>query len=104
VDAQGELLRVPLSGRSIRLVSLGGKLCRNLPRASVHHGWSLLASVPVPIFVGREFSAGTGQIAIAIGPPKGLATMMDSCGIARVGGETSPGMPFSTRQVLFPGG
>jgi hypothetical protein len=28
VDAQGELPRVPRSGRSIRLVGLGGKLCR----------------------------------------------------------------------------
>ena len=31
---------------------------------SVHRGWSLLASAPVPIFVGREFSAGTAAGAL----------------------------------------
>jgi hypothetical protein len=30
-----------------------------LRRAPVHRSWSLLASVPTPIFVRREFSAGT---------------------------------------------
>ena len=34
VDAQGELLRVPRSGRSIRLVGLGGKLCRLMTACS----------------------------------------------------------------------
>ena len=33
----------------------------SLQRASVCHGWSLLASAPTPIFVGGEFSAGTGR-------------------------------------------
>ena len=44
---------------AFRFGSGDSRLWYNL-RASVHHGWSPLAPAPVPIFVGRELSAGTG--------------------------------------------
>jgi hypothetical protein len=58
-------IQPPRSGRVIAIPQVGGcTITTSASRpdgtnASVYHGWSPLASVPVPIFVGREFSAGT---------------------------------------------
>jgi hypothetical protein len=57
---------VPHRLRILALMAFGSGphercLWKTLRRASVHHGCPLLASALVPIFVGRDFSAGTDR-------------------------------------------